>query len=585
MAKYNVHGGHNSIVPGAAKYLNEVTEDRKVKNKVIELLRKEGHTVYDCTDDVGKTQSQNLKNIVSKCNAHSVTYDVSIHLNAGGGTGVEVLYYPTSSKGKSMATKMSKNIASALGLKNRGAKSRDNLYVLKHTKSTAVLVECCFVDSTTDKKKWNVDKCAKAIVESLLGKTISSSTSSSSGSSGSSSTTSKLYRVRKSWSDAKSQIGAYANLDNAKEACKEGYTVYDWNGKAVYSKASATTTNLYRVRKSWDDVKSQLGAYAALDNAKNNCPSGYNVYDWNGKVVYSNAPSKPADTNSKLYRVRKSWDDAKSQTGAYASLENAKNNCGVGYTVYDWNGKAVYTNNSTTQKPEDNPETKPNDNTNTENKPSEDKPVVEVPAEDISPIKGLSHEAFIEYIGSLAKADMKKTGVLASVTIAQAILESAWGQSELSLKANNLFGMKASLSGNTWDSDWDGKIYAKRSNEEDKNGNVTSVLSDFRAYDTVEASIKDHSDYLTGAKNGTSLRYNGLKNEKNYRKAIQIIKDGGYATDSKYVDKVCNIIEENNLDVFDSEYDPIDITDIAESLGTITDILNKILEFIQKIFK
>ena len=584
MASYNVHGGHNSIVPGAAKYLNEVTEDRKVKNKIIELLKKEGHTVYDCTDDVGRTQQQNLSNIVAKCNKHSVTLDVSIHLNAGGGTGCEVFYYSGDSTGKSYASKISANISKALGIKNRGAKATTSLYVISNTKSTAVLVECCFVDSTTDKNKWNADKCAKAIVEGILGKTISSSTSSNNGSS-STSTTSKLYRVRKSWSDEKSQIGAYANLDNAKAACKEGYTVYDWNGKAVYSKASTATTNLYRVRKSWDDVKSQLGAYAVLDNAKNNCPSGYNVYDWNGKVVYSNAPSKPADTNSKLYRVRKSWDDAKSQTGAYASLENAKNNCGFGYTVYDWNGKAVYTNNSTTQKPEDNPETKPNDNTNTENKPSDDKPVVEVPAEDISPVKGLSHEAFIEYIGSLAKADMKKTGVLASVTIAQAILESDWGQSELSLKANNLFGMKASLSGNTWDSNWDGKIYAKRSNEEDEDGNVTSVLSDFRAYDTVEASIKDHSDYLTGAKNGSSLRYDGLKNEKDYRKAIQIIKDGGYATDSKYVDKVCNIIEENNLDVFDSEYDPIDITDITESLGTIKDILNKILEFIQKIFK
>ena len=584
MAKYNVHGGHNSIVPGAAKYLNEVTEDRKVKNKIIELLKKEGHTVYDCTDDVGRTQQQNLSNIVAKCNKHSVTLDVSIHLNAGGGTGCEVFYYSGDSTGKSYASKISANISKALGIKNRGAKATTSLYVISNTKSTAVLVECCFVDSTTDKNKWNADKCAKAIVEGILGKTISSSTSSNPGPS-STSTISKLYRVRKSWSDAKSQIGAYANLDNAKAACKDGYTVYDWNGKAVYSKASTATTNLYRVRKSWNDVKSQLGAYAVLDNAKNNCPSGYNVYDWNGKVVYSNAPSKPADTNSKLYRVRKSWDDAKSQTGAYASLENAKNNCGFGYTVYDWNGKAVYTNNSTTQKPENNPETKPNDNTNTENKPSDDKPVVEVPAEDISPVKGLSHEAFIEYIGSLAKADMKKTGVLASVTIAQAILESAWGQSELSLKANNLFGMKASLSGNTWDSDWDGQIYAKRSNEEDEDGNVTSVLSDFRAYDTVEASIKDHSDYLTGAKNGSSLRYDGLKNEKDYRKAIQIIKDGGYATDSKYVDKVCNIIKENNLDVFDSEYDPIDITDITESLGEIKDILNKIFEFIQKIFK
>lgn len=182
MGTYNVHGGHNNIVPGASKYLNEVTEDRKVKNKVIELLRANGHTVYDCTDDSGRTQSQNLANIVAKCNAHNVDYDISIHLNAGGGTGVEVLYYPTSSKGKEMATTMSAKIASALGLKNRGAKSRDGLYVLRKTKAPAVLVECCFVDSTTDRDRWNVDKCAKAIVEAVTGKAVTSSGSTSSSS-------------------------------------------------------------------------------------------------------------------------------------------------------------------------------------------------------------------------------------------------------------------------------------------------------------------------------------------------------------------------------------------------------------------
>ena len=183
MGRYNVHGGHNSIVPGASKYLNEVTEDRKVKNKVISLLKAAGHTVYDCTDDSGRTQNQNLANIVAKCNAHSVDYDISIHLNAGGGTGVEVLYYPTSSKGKAMATTMSAKIASALGLKNRGAKSRINLSVLRKTKAPAVLVECCFVDSTTDRDKWNVDKCAKAIVEAVTGKVVTSSGSTSSSSS------------------------------------------------------------------------------------------------------------------------------------------------------------------------------------------------------------------------------------------------------------------------------------------------------------------------------------------------------------------------------------------------------------------
>lgn len=183
MGIYNVHGGHNSIVPGASKYLNEVTEDRKVKNKVIELLRAAGHTVYDCTDDSGRSQSQNLANIVAKCNAHSVDYDISIHLNAGGGTGTEVLYYPTSSKGKAMAEAMSKRVADALGLKNRGAKSRSDLYVLKRTKAPAVLVECCFVDSATDRDKWNVDVCAKAIVEAVTGKTVSSGTSSNASSS------------------------------------------------------------------------------------------------------------------------------------------------------------------------------------------------------------------------------------------------------------------------------------------------------------------------------------------------------------------------------------------------------------------
>lgn len=169
MGKYNIHGGHNSIVTGAIKYLNEVTEDRKVKNKVIELLRKNGHTVYDCTDESGRTKSANLSNIVKKCNAHTVDLDVSIHLNAGGGTGVEVLYYSGNNKGKEFAKKVSAKVASALGIRDRGAKARSDLYVLNNTKSTAILIECCFVDSQNDAKVWSVDKCAKAIVEGIIG--------------------------------------------------------------------------------------------------------------------------------------------------------------------------------------------------------------------------------------------------------------------------------------------------------------------------------------------------------------------------------------------------------------------------------
>ena len=186
MAKYNVHAGHNKKVPGASEYLDEVTEDRKVKNKVISYLKAQGHTTYDCTDDAGTTQPKNLANIVAKCNAHTVTLDISIHLNAGGGTGCEVYY--TSSKGKPYAKKVSAAVAKALGTKDRGAKESDTLYVLNHTKSPAILVECCFVDNKTDQKAWNADKCAKAIVEAVTGKAVTNS--SGSASSGTSSSTS-----------------------------------------------------------------------------------------------------------------------------------------------------------------------------------------------------------------------------------------------------------------------------------------------------------------------------------------------------------------------------------------------------------
>ena len=173
---FNVHGGHSLKCRGASGLLDEVNEDRAVKNKVIELLRANGHTVYDCTDDVGATQNANLRNIVNKCNAHKVDLDVSIHLNAGGGTGTEVYVYSDSSKAKGYAQRIVNNISDSLGIRNRGVKTRTNLYVLRKTKSPSLLIECCFVDNATDKAKWNVDKCAKAIVEGVLNVTVNNVT-------------------------------------------------------------------------------------------------------------------------------------------------------------------------------------------------------------------------------------------------------------------------------------------------------------------------------------------------------------------------------------------------------------------------
>lgn len=164
----------------------------------------------------------------------------------------------------------------------------------------------------------------------------------------------------------------------------------------------------------------------------------------------------------------------------------------------------------------------------------------------------MNEKEFIELIAPMAVDDMKKTGILASVTIAQAILESGYGGTDLARKANNLFGMKCTLSGNTWDSVWDGESkYRKKTQEQDVSGNAYYVYADFRKYDSFADSIADHSAYLCGAMVGRAQRYAGLIGCTDYEEAIKIIKGGGYATDVNYVSKICSIIEKWDLMRFD----------------------------------
>lgn len=164
----------------------------------------------------------------------------------------------------------------------------------------------------------------------------------------------------------------------------------------------------------------------------------------------------------------------------------------------------------------------------------------------------MKEQEFVNKLAPIAVKDMQASGVLASVTIAQGILESGYGTTELAIKANNFFGMKCSLSGNTWESVWDGKSkYTKATEEQKRDGRVYTVTADFRKYPDMDTSVKDHSCYLTGAIKGDSLRYEGLKGERDYKKAIQIIKEGGYASDRDYVPKICSIIDKFNLTRYD----------------------------------
>lgn len=167
--------------------------------------------------------------------------------------------------------------------------------------------------------------------------------------------------------------------------------------------------------------------------------------------------------------------------------------------------------------------------------------------------QNLTEVQVIAKVGALFTADQKKSGILASISMAQFILESGYGKSELAQGANNCFGMKKSLSGNTWGgSTWDGSsVYTKKTQEQNADGSYMTITADFRRYGCIEDSIADHSAYLLGAKNGSKLRYDGLKGCNDYKKAAQIIKDGGYATLLIYVEKLCSIIERWKLTQYD----------------------------------
>lgn len=227
--------GH-PINAGASNLLNETTENRKIGNKVIELLKAKGHTVINCTVDQNVNE---LAQRVAKANAQKLDVFVSIHLNAGGGHGTETYIYNGSYNGKennrAIAKAVNDKIVSCCNFRNRGVKEA-NYYVLRETVAPAILIEVCFVDSSEDKGKLNTDKVAAAICEGLTGQSYNQTTTPGPTVAG------EMYRVRKTWTDIASQMGAFSDLNNAKKCCDQnpGYSVFNSAGTKVYPGAAAT---------------------------------------------------------------------------------------------------------------------------------------------------------------------------------------------------------------------------------------------------------------------------------------------------------------------------------------------------------
>lgn len=170
----NVHAGHNphgKVACGAVGLISESLENRRVKELVVDELRRMGHTVYDCTVEDGTSQTNVLARIINKCNEHKVDLDISIHFNSAANSeanGTEVYIYDEGSKASVYADNVLNAICS-LGFKNRGIKTNKKLGFLRRTKAPAMLIECCFVNSKKDIAFYNPHEMAAAIVYGITG--------------------------------------------------------------------------------------------------------------------------------------------------------------------------------------------------------------------------------------------------------------------------------------------------------------------------------------------------------------------------------------------------------------------------------
>lgn len=158
----------------------------------------------------------------------------------------------------------------------------------------------------------------------------------------------------------------------------------------------------------------------------------------------------------------------------------------------------------------------------------------------------MEQNAFLSKTAKQAEKAAKKYGVYPSVMIAQAIVESGWGQSGLAVNANNLFGMKA-------DDSWPGESYLARTREE-KDGKSYYINAGFRKYNSLKESFEDNGKKLREGVSWQPLRYQGawLENANTYAEATKALT-GTYATDSKYDIALNSRITSHNL----NQYDPV----------------------------
>lgn len=172
--KIAVDMGHCPKSTGASGYFSELEADRKLGYELIAILRERGHSVTNVTP--GDSEKENLTGRAQRANAAGCDKFVSLHFNAGGGSGTEV-YTTRSSRMQKEAAFCAENVSRVLGIPNRGHKFA-NFTVIAKTNMPAMLVETCFVDNKTDFEAFSrtsYKDIAAAIADAIMGVSTSGS--------------------------------------------------------------------------------------------------------------------------------------------------------------------------------------------------------------------------------------------------------------------------------------------------------------------------------------------------------------------------------------------------------------------------
>ncbi|HAA4145771.1 TPA_asm: N-acetylmuramoyl-L-alanine amidase [Listeria monocytogenes] len=168
-------------------------------------------------------------------------------------------------------------------------------------------------------------------------------------------------------------------------------------------------------------------------------------------------------------------------------------------------------------------------------------------APEPDPAFHFKEQNFLNELSPRAQEIQEKHGILTSITLAQAILESDWGQSGLAQKGNNLFGVKGKSP----------QPMVTMTTKEFVDGKWIEINANFRKYKDWNESLDSHAELFLNGTSWNKDKYNGVIAADDYKKAAQELQSAGYATDPDYAEKLINIIEKYDLALYDRIEDKI----------------------------